>query len=97
MTTFQAVRHANELGDVMAKLPTPDENGRLILEIYAHFNSRPGHVLRANNFVAVAARRRLHMEDIQQGLEYAVSQNWIEETENGSLRLTDAGYSEMPD
>lgn len=80
----------------MAKLPTPEENGRQILNIYAHFKSRPGHVLRANNFVAVAARQRIHMEDIQQGLEYAASQKWIEETDNGSLRLTELGFSKMP-
>ncbi|WP_156311726.1 hypothetical protein [Methylobacterium platani] len=80
----------------MAKLPTPEESGRLVLNIYAHFNSRPGHVLRANNFVAVASRQRIHMEDIQQGLDYAASQKWIEETDNGCLRLTELGFREMP-
>ena len=80
----------------MATLPTPEENAKRVLEIYAHFDSRPGSLLRANNFVAVAARWRIRMTDIQQGLEYAVRQGWIEETENGSLRLTDRGFSAMP-
>jgi hypothetical protein len=80
----------------MATLPTPEENGRQVLKIYAHFDSRPGHVLRANNFVAVAARRRIPIADIQSGLEYAAQVNWIEETENGSLRLTDRGFAAMP-
>lgn len=80
----------------MATLPTPDENGSLVLGIYAHFNSRPGHVLRANNFVAVAARRRIPMADIQSGLNYAAERGWIEKTDNGSLRLTEQGFAEMP-
>jgi len=80
----------------MAILPTPEETGKLVLQIYAHFDSRPGHVLRANNFVAVAARRRIPVADIQRGLEYAAEMGWIQETENGSLRLTEPGFAAMP-
>jgi hypothetical protein len=80
----------------MAALQTPEEKGRLVLEIYSHFHSRPGHVLPANNFVAVAARRRIPIADIQSGLEYAAEKKWIEETENGSLRLTERGFGAMP-
>jgi hypothetical protein len=56
-------------------MPTPEENGMLVLEIYAGFHSRPGHVLLANHFVAVAARRRIPIADIQSGLEYAAEKN----------------------
>jgi hypothetical protein len=80
----------------MATLPTAEDNGRLVLGIYAHFDSKPGDVLRANNFVAVAARRRIPIADIQSGLEYAAEVKWIEETENGSLRLTHLGFAAMP-
>ena len=80
----------------MATQPTPEETGRLVLQIYAHFDSRPGHALRANNFVAVAARRRVPVADVQRGLEYAAKMGWIEETENGSLRLTERGFEAMP-
>jgi len=80
----------------MAILRTPEENGKLVLQIYAYFDSRPGHVLRSNNFVAVAGRRRIPIADIQDGLEYAAERNWIEQTENGSLRLTESGFTEMP-
>ena len=52
--------------------------------------------MRANNFVAVAARRRIPVADIQSGLDYAAQMHWIEETENGSLRLTDDGFAAMP-
>ena len=80
----------------MATLPTREESGKLVLDIYAHFDSRPGDVLRANNLVAVAARRRVRVSDLQQGLDYAVSRGWVEQTENGSLRLTQLGFGAMP-
>jgi hypothetical protein len=80
----------------MGALPTAEENGKLVLQIYAHFDSRPGQVLRSNNFLAVAARRRIPTADIQSGLEYAAEMKWIEETENGSLRLTERGFGAMP-
>jgi hypothetical protein len=80
----------------MATMPTPEENGKLVLQIYARFGSRPGDVLRANNFVAVAGRRRIPISDIQSGLEYAAEMKWIEETEKGFLRLTERGFTAMP-
>jgi|HubBroStandDraft_6_1064221.scaffolds.fasta_scaffold825249_1 hypothetical protein len=80
----------------MASPRTPEENANAVLAIYAHFHSQPGHALRANNFVAVAARRHIPMADIQNGLEYATRMKWIEPTENGSLRLTARGFEAMP-
>jgi hypothetical protein len=79
----------------MATPPTPEENARRVLQIYARFDSRPGHVLRASNFVAVGSRWRIPISDIQDGLDYAAEMNWIEETDNG-LRLTEAGFAAMP-
>ena len=79
----------------MATQPTPQENANTVLDIYAHFKSRPGSVLRANNFLAVAARRHIPTSYLQDGLDYAAEMNWIEETETG-LRLTDHGYNAMP-
>ena len=78
----------------MAILPTKEDNGRKILDIFSHFRSRPGHVLRANNFVAVGARRRWEMNDLQQGLEFAIERNWIRD-KNGGFELTNQGYEEM--
>ncbi len=80
----------------MATLRTPEESGRFVLGIYARFESQPGRVLRANNFVAVAARRRVPIADIQRGLDFAVESGWLEETDDGSLRLTSTGYNVMP-
>lgn len=78
----------------MAVLPTKQENGRKVLETYSELNSRPGDVLRTNNFMAIAVQRRWEMSDVADGLEYAVDQGWIEER-NGAFRLTDAGFAAM--
>ena len=78
----------------MAILPTTEENAHKILEIYRQFKSRPGHVLRVNNFVAVGARRRWEMSDLQQGLEFAIQHGWIGE-KSGGFELTESGFSEM--
>lgn len=67
----------------------------MVLSIYAHFNSRPGEALRSNNFIAVAARQRIRIDDLQAGLDYAAEMGWVEETENGYLKLTDKGFEMM--
>lgn len=71
-------------------MPTPVENGQTVLEIYHHFDSRAGHVLLANNFVAIAARRHIPISDVQMGIEYAVHAGWIQQTPRG-LMLTEDG------
>lgn len=86
--------HLQLMGIDMAVLPTKEENGQKILEIYSHFHSRPGHVLRVNNFVAVGARRRWEMSDLQQGLEFALQSGWVKE-KNGGFELTKRGFEEM--
>lgn len=80
----------------MATLPTPEETAREILSIFVgHFNSRPGHVLRINNFLAVWHSRRLQSEDFKPGMEFAVEKEWVEVLDNGiSFRLTGAGFAE---
>ena len=72
-----------------------EENARLVLQIYSHFGRQPGEALLANNFLAVAARRRIPVSDIQRGLDHASEVGWIEKAENGSLRLTRRGYEAM--
>lgn len=78
----------------MATLPTPEEKARTILKIFAHFGSKPGHVLLPNNLVAYGANNRIEIKDIGEGLQEAKDRGWIEESTNG-VKLTDAGFSEM--
>jgi hypothetical protein len=75
----------------MAFLPTKEENGRKVLDVFEHFSLRPGHVLRINNFVAVAVQRRWEMSDLQQGLEFALEQEWIRDRD-GAFELTESGF-----
>lgn len=79
----------------MAVLSAKDDNAHKILEVFAHFRARPGHVLNIYNFVAVGGRRRWEMNDLQQGLEYASEQGWVRE-KGGGIELTEQGYGEMP-
>jgi hypothetical protein len=79
----------------MATLPTKEENAQKVLEVFSHFRARPGHVLLANNFVAIGSRRRWEMSDLQQGLEFASSQGWVTD-KNGGIELTEQGFAKMP-
>ena len=79
----------------VAELPTSEENARKVIEIFEHFQGRPGHVLRTGNFNAVAAKWRLAIEDINSGLEKALELGWIESTDGNSFRLTTAGFAQM--
>jgi hypothetical protein len=75
----------------MAKLPTPEENGRRVLTGFKNLNSRPGDVLQHRNFSSVFTLQG----DLIIGLEYAIEKNWVEKTPTGSFRLTDLGFAEM--
>ena len=79
----------------MATLPTPEETAREILAIFVgHFKSRPEHVLRVNNFLAVWHTRGLEAEDFKPGMEYAAAQGWVEVQPGGiSFKLTSAGFA----
>jgi hypothetical protein len=80
----------------MATLPSPERTAREILSIFVgHFKSRPGHVLRFNNFLAVWHSRELKSEDFNLGMEFAAEKEWVEVIDGGiSFRLTDAGFAE---
>lgn len=80
----------------MATLPTPEQTAREILSIFVgHFNARPGHVLRINNFLAVWHGRGLQSEDFKPGMEFAAQSEWVQVIDGGiSFQLTDAGFAE---
>jgi hypothetical protein len=79
----------------MATLPTADEKGRRILDIYKHFGSKPGHVLQNGNFVSVAANKGYPVDEIADGLEYAYDKGWVEDGPNQGHKLTESGFAEM--
>jgi hypothetical protein len=80
----------------MATLPTPEQTAREILSIFVeHFKSRPGDVLRSNNFLAVWHSRGLQSEDFKPGMDFAAEKEWVEVIDVGiTFQLTDAGFAE---
>ena len=67
--------HMNSIGRQhnVATLPTPEQVALEILAIFVeHFRSRPGDVLRNNNFMAVWVQRRMSADDFKPGMEFAV-------------------------
>lgn len=79
----------------IVSLPSPEDTAREILAIFVgHFRCRPDHVLRINNFFAVWHNRGLAAEDLQPGMEFAVTQGWFEVQLGKSFKLTSAGFAE---
>ena len=77
----------------MAQLPNPEESARKILNIFVtHFKSRPGTILRGNNFMAVIHDYDLSASDFNTGLQLAVEQGWVELPSDNSYQLTQAGF-----
>ena len=73
----------------MATNPTPEETALKILDIFKHFNCRPGNVLYRRIFF-----RRMTAEDLKSGMEFAAQQGWIEILRKGSsFKLTAAGFA----
>ena len=78
----------------MATLPTPEQIAREILSIFVtHFKSRPGDVLRINNFMAVWNDSGLNGDDFKPGIDFAAQQEWVQVLSNGSSRILNSTYS----
>ncbi|WP_395400750.1 hypothetical protein ACHMW6_24630 [Pseudoduganella sp. UC29_106] len=78
----------------MAIIHAPEESAAEILNIYVHmFESRPGDVLRISNFMKVWFPRGFVVMEFLAGLEYAITQGWIEERPAiDAFKLTDTGF-----
>ena len=79
----------------MATLPTPEENARRVLKIYAHFGTRPGESLSTQNVLAIGDKQGLRTEHLFDGLRYGDKEGWFEDGPTGSVRLTEAGFAEI--
>ena len=78
---------------MMAVLPTPQESARKVLHVFvSHFNCRPGDVLQKNNLMVCMTHYQMRSEDLASGLEYAEKMGWLEATDRGGVRLTEAGF-----
>ena len=80
----------------MATLPTAEDGARKALDVFAHYDSRPGHVLQQKHFWQLAVVNwRFDQEALVAGIDLGVDREWFEITKNDSVRLTDAGFAEM--
>ena len=69
----------------MATIPTPEDCAHEILSVFVTtFNRRPGEYLPINSFYKEMDKRRLRMDDFRSGLNYAVTQGWLEILSNGT-------------
>ena len=79
----------------MAELPTSEESARRVLEIFAHFGTRPSEGILPNNIFAIVAKRNWRMDDISDGLEWGASNGWFKEGKNNFILLTEKGFAEI--
>jgi len=62
-----------------------------ILDIFKHFNCRPGNVLQRQNFFS-----RIEAADFAPGIDFAAQQGWIEILRKGaSFMLMEAGFAKV--
>lgn len=70
-----------------------EDNAHKILDIYVHFKIKPGEALVSNHFLGVGKLRRWLASDLQNGIEQAHKNGWVEKADLG-WRLTEAGFRE---
>jgi len=80
----------------MAATPTPEQCARAILAIFVlHYGSRPGDVLRKNNFATLWPQRGYRPKDFKAGLQFAIESKWLELLPgDNSYRLTKSGFTD---
>ena len=81
---------------IMAKVPTPEDLAREVLDIFKEKGERAGNVMQSNILSQTwfAASDKVN-EDLNIGLGYALDAGWLEETQDGlGYMLTDLGFAE---
>jgi len=79
----------------MAKLSSDEECAKMVLEIFNRKKSRDGDCLSIGNFMAVWSEIRWDERDLDRGLQYAISQGWVQKNSQGLYCLTKVGFDEM--
>ena len=80
----------------MATLPTAEDGARKALDVFAHYNAQPRHVLQQKLFWQLAVVTwRFDQKALVEGIDLGVERGWFEITANDSVLLTEAGFAEM--
>lgn len=80
----------------MAELPTPEVAARKVLDVCSEFKVRPGNALPERPLQhRLLVQGVLTSDELAGGVNYGKEQGWFEETDDGRLLLTEAGFSAM--
>lgn len=78
----------------MASAPTAEKAARYILHIYVNkFNRRAGDVLSLQNFLSYFSVSPWRVDDFENGIGYAVANEWLDIVDDHSFRLTKEGFA----
>lgn len=76
---------------------TDAEKARLVLDVFAHFDTEPGEPMAAGNLLSIAAMNGWKTTDIADGYKHGVSLGWFADGPNGTVMITPAGFAEIRD
>jgi len=78
-------------------MSTPEQIAKQLLSIsIKHFKCRPGFTIQKSSYLPILNDLGMGTDEFNRGIEYAVSQGWVEMIENGkTYRITNAGFSKV--
>ena len=76
-------------------MATPEENVKMVFQMYKHFHRKSGQVLFAKDIQAYMQEQSLDKEEFKSGVIYGYEQKWFEDGPNGSIRLTAEGFAKL--
>ena len=76
-------------------MPTTAQQLEMALDIFRHFDAKPGQLIATNSFAAVADNRGWDVGDVHKGLGHAVVTGLVLNEPIGSYKLTELGYKKM--
>lgn len=79
----------------MTALMTHADQGKLVLNAFAHFKARPGSVMRPQQLNFYMTSHQLHASDLNAGIAYCLAHKWVEAAPDNTHRLTPVGYSKI--
>lgn len=79
----------------MAQTHTPEESARRMLAVLKKLNTEPGEAAAPNSFADAFSTGGFEADDFSIGWDFGIAKGWMEESELGSVKLTQLGYAEM--
>ena len=80
---------------MMADAYTPESAARVILGMFRSHNAQPGEAVLSGALGQLTTAETLSSDDVDEGLQYGLTQGWFKKGPKGALRLTEAGFAEF--